>query len=70
MKSTDTTPVLAIDQRVAPEQEVLEMLRVLTVRGAAADRRCAQRKRADDKNRTLSECIGPAILEFDQGVAS
>lgn len=57
---------LAIDQKLAAEQEVLKMEYVLKITRANADQRRVEAEGIADYNRTISKSLSPTILEFER----
>ncbi len=57
---------VAIDQKLAAEQEVLKMKYVLDVARAQADQRRIEAQGIADYNHTISASLSPAILEFER----
>jgi regulator of protease activity HflC (stomatin/prohibitin superfamily) len=56
----------AIDQKLAAEQEVLKMKYVLELARAGAEQKRLEAEGIADYNRTISQSLGPAILEYER----
>jgi len=56
----------AIDQKLSAEQEVLKMQYVLELTKAAAEQKRVEAQGIADYNRTISQSLSPAILDYDR----
>ena len=56
----------AIDQKLAAEQEVLKARYVLELTRAAAEQKRVEALGVADANRTISQSLSPAILEYER----